>query len=664
MYDYDFNHRADYTDGASDTFVGGDGADWAYGGGGNDTYDMGAGADYVYSGPGDDVIKGGDGDDQLRGGAGKDVIEGEAGDDNIWGDDGDDLLKGGTGIKGLCTIWGGLGNDTIYNAQEGGNVYTGDGSGVNDKDTGPNTVYGYAGDQNFYTGSNGPDVMHLGSGNDIVYGYAGDDVIELGDGKNTAHGDAGNDTITGGKDADVIYGDAGDDTLSGAAGRDILEGDAGNDTLSGGPDDDSLEGGAGDDVMDGGLHADRFDGQDGFDTVTYAGRTEPITVKENGNFTDGGTADISSRPGYENYRDYVNYDVERIVGGSGNDSISIGATARKGTATLEGGPGNDTLVTRSPSTVPTTLVGGPGDDTLQGGDGADVFVQGSAPDGADDVRGGGGDDTVDYSRRPANTAYVTLDDVANDGGVGERDNIHKDVEKALGAVGGVRPTPKASVGAARVNEGAAGAKTAAKVAVTLSSATDVAVKVPWSVVSGTATAGKDFVAASGAVTIPAGATSAQFAVTVLGDNTDEVDEYATVKLGSPTGATLGTSSSRLTIADDDAAPKVSIRSAAVAEGKAGRKTPLTFTVNLSAASGKTVTVTVTTSNGSAKAGSDYVARSATVTFSPGQTSKAFTVTVLGDSKREPNETLTAALSKPVNATLGTYRATGTIRNDD
>ena len=665
MYDISFNGRFDYAgDGVADAFDGGEGDDYAYGAGGKDTFDMGAGADYVYAGVGDDTIKGGDGDDQLHGGGGNDTILGEAGDDNIWGDDGDDLLKGGTSVTGLSTIWGGNGNDTIYNGEQGGSVYAGVSGTAGETDTGPNTIFGYAGDKNFYTGGAGPDVMHLGSGNDIVHAYLGDDVIEAGDGNNTVYGDLGNDTITAGSGKDVLYGNEGDDTMSGGAGVDILQGGDGNDVLNGGADDDGLDGGNGDDVMNGGTNADRFDGGAGIDTVTYADRTEPIAVKENGNFTDGGASDLSSKPNGGTLADFVNVDVEHVIGGAGNDTISIGAGSRTGTATLEGGPGDDTLTTRSPSAVPTTFIGGPGKDTMQGGDGADVFLQGSAPDGADDVHGGAGSDVVDYSARPANSTFVTFDDVANDGAGGERDNLHADVESAPGAAGGSAPKPTVSVRPVTVIEGAAGTKKVVSVPVTLSAGGNDPVQVPWTLVAGTATVGKDVVAASGTVTIQPGDTSATIPVTVLGDALDEVDEYATVKLGTVTGALVGTSSAKVTITDDDAAPKVSVKAAAVAEGKAGTKTALKFTVSLSAASGKKVTVYVSTANGTARAGSDYTARAVTLTFNPGVTSQTFAVTVLGDGTKEANETLYAVLSKPVNATLGTAKATGTIKNDD
>ena len=73
-----------------------------------------------------------------------------------------------------------------------------------------------------------------------------------------------------------------------------------------------------------------------------------------------------------------------------------------------------------------------------------------------------------------------------------------------------------------------------------------------------------------------------------------------------------------------------------------------------------VTVQYATSSSTATEGSDYVGASGTVTFLPGETSKTVTVTVLGDSAAENNETFTVVLSTPVNATLANATGIGTI----
>ncbi|MEW6196883.1 MAG: Calx-beta domain-containing protein [Bacteroidota bacterium] len=103
---------------------------------------------------------------------------------------------------------------------------------------------------------------------------------------------------------------------------------------------------------------------------------------------------------------------------------------------------------------------------------------------------------------------------------------------------------------------------------------------------------------------------------------------------------------------------------ATSEGNSGY-TNLLFIVNLSAASSAIVSVDFATSDGSALAGSDYVALSGTIVFNPGQTSKTITVQVIGDTNIESHENFYVTLSNPVNASLGTInKVTGSIFNDD
>src|SRR5437764_5013275 len=110
-------------------------------------------------------------------------------------------------------------------------------------------------------------------------------------------------------------------------------------------------------------------------------------------------------------------------------------------------------------------------------------------------------------------------------------------------------------------------------------------------------------------------------------------------------------------------PTLSINNVSANEGNSGT-TPFTFTVTLSAASASTVTASFATSNGTATAGSDYVANSGVVTFTPGQTTQTITVSVNGDTTVEANETFLVTLSAPTNATLAVAQGTGTIVNDD
>ncbi|MGE5273553.1 MAG: Calx-beta domain-containing protein [Verrucomicrobiota bacterium] len=110
-------------------------------------------------------------------------------------------------------------------------------------------------------------------------------------------------------------------------------------------------------------------------------------------------------------------------------------------------------------------------------------------------------------------------------------------------------------------------------------------------------------------------------------------------------------------------PAVSIAGASVTEGNTGNAT-LSFPVTLSAASPQTVTVAFATSDGSATAPGDYAPANGTLTFKPGEKAKSVSVSVVGDTTVETDETLSVTLSGPVNATIATASATGTIKNDD
>jgi hypothetical protein len=77
-----------------------------------------------------------------------------------------------------------------------------------------------------------------------------------------------------------------------------------------------------------------------------------------------------------------------------------------------------------------------------------------------------------------------------------------------------------------------------------------------------------------------------------------------------------------------------------------------------------VTVNYATANGTATAGSDYVAQTGTLTFTPGQTSRTTNVTVNGDTTVEPNETFVVNLSGPSGATIADGQGQVTITNDD
>jgi hypothetical protein len=111
-------------------------------------------------------------------------------------------------------------------------------------------------------------------------------------------------------------------------------------------------------------------------------------------------------------------------------------------------------------------------------------------------------------------------------------------------------------------------------------------------------------------------------------------------------------------------PELSIDDPVIAEGNAGTKV-LDFTVRLSKPAETPVTFSIATSNGSAVAGVDYVARTLSgQTIAAGQSTKTFAVTVNGDTTAESNETFKAVVSAVAGAVVADDTGIGRLVNDD
>ena len=202
--------------------------------------------------------------------------------------------------------------------------------------------------------------------------------------------------------------------------------------------------------------------------------------------------------------------------------------------------------------------------------------------------------------------------------------------------------------------------------VTLSVASEDTVGVTWTATAGgvsdTADTGDLAGSLTGTLTFSPGDISKTFTVSTAEDTTDEAAETFTVTLSGPTNATLGDGTGTGTITDDDGAPSLSVADAAAAEGS-----DVSFTVTLSAASGKTVTVSYDTSRpgGTTAEAADFTAQTnRTLTIPAGSTTGTIAVPTANDTIDEADETFRLTLSSPTNATLADATATGTITDDD
>jgi Ca2+-binding RTX toxin-like protein len=384
--------------------------DSAIGTSGGDTIFGELGADTLNGVGGNDTLNGGDGNDTLIGGLGFDTINGGVGNDLFIINEGD--------MGGAETYDGGAGTDTIRfagtSAAQSFNFIVSVVSGIERLEF-ASTTGGYA-EAVFFTNNIGTLPSNLevvgssiqnivtmapfsaASGLSVnLSGYVltnwgSNDLFQL-------IGNDNPDNVTGTSAYDYIDGGGGNDTLNGGGGNDTIIGNLGVDTVNGGAGNDSVNYflGDGNGVMDGGADSDFLAVHDGAGAgilnVTWNGsgltvvsgnsvtNIEAISANLGGgvdwliyNATEAVTVNLfaATASGFSSINN-----VERVVGGSGDDSLSGNASDNR----LDGAGGND------------SLSGGGGIDTLIGGDGDDA-IEGAS--GNDSINGGAGDDTISW----------------------------------------------------------------------------------------------------------------------------------------------------------------------------------------------------------------------------------------------------------------------------
>ena len=484
-----------------------------------------------------------------------------------------------------------------------------------------------------------------------------------------------------------LKGTAGADTISGLGGRDHLYGGDGNDTLFGGAGDDAMHGDAGADIMYGGAGNDDYYVDDVNDFISET--TVP-------GVDDGGNDRVYSTVSYT-----LSPFLERLV--LLESAVAISAT---GNAQVNSIVGNSNA---------NIISGGGGKDTLTGGLGADTFVLGPAnaantvtitdfaaedkfgitasdyglSQGNGLVDNGSGTLVLDptwfatvtgtqgtvagHGQFLYNTTTRTVTWDPDGSGAAAGIALAKLQAGAVVtadnfAISGATSTPVVgdiSITDVTIAEGDSGTKTAT---FTVSHTGTAAFSVDYATADGTATAGSDYVATSNTLNFAAGSGAAQsqtVSVTISGDTTVEPNETFFVNLLNATGGgTIVKSQGLGTIANDDAVGNISIGDVTIAEGNAGTSIA-TFTVSRTGGNAA-FDLTYATADGTATAGSDYVAQpTGTVSFAAGDLTKTISVTINGDTTVEPNETFFVNLLSATNGgTIVDAQGLGTIANDD
>jgi hypothetical protein len=240
--------------------------------------------------------------------------------------------------------------------------------------------------------------------------------------------------------------------------------------------------------------------------------------------------------------------------------------------------------------------------------------------------------------------------------------------------------PSVTVNDVSVSEGRAGETVNAVLSVKLSIASSLPVKVDYATADGTATAGADYMAASGTLSFNPGETTKTITVLVQGDTLNEPDEKFFVNLSNAQNATISDSQGICDVLNDDT-PTVQFSGGSYQINEGANNTqqgfasllvevtragdvsnPATVKYISSDQSGGNECDAVT---GHASQRCDYTLVAGTLRFAAGETVKTISVPVINDGYKEGSELFSLKLQKPEGAEFGVNnQAVVTITDDD
>ncbi|HMC68008.1 MAG TPA: Calx-beta domain-containing protein, partial [Mycobacteriales bacterium] len=166
---------------------------------------------------------------------------------------------------------------------------------------------------------------------------------------------------------------------------------------------------------------------------------------------------------------------------------------------------------------------------------------------------------------------------------------------------------------------------------------------------------------SGTLVFPAETTDPQFiTVEVVGNLRHQPTHPFFVRLANPVEALIDGLDAEADIVDDDPIPTMSVSDVTVGESVTGTVNAV-VNVTLSNDTDDVVTVNYTTVAGTALDGADYTGASGVLTFAPGVTTQAITLSINPDtSMAEGLETFYLDITGAANATIGKSRGVVTI----
>jgi beta-glucanase (GH16 family) len=202
--------------------------------------------------------------------------------------------------------------------------------------------------------------------------------------------------------------------------------------------------------------------------------------------------------------------------------------------------------------------------------------------------------------------------------------------------------------------------------VSLSAASDQIVSFSWSTSDGTAKAGDDYIAVTDSILVfQPGETTKNIAVKIVNDIFYESDEIFYVTAVNAKNGNIVKNRATVTITNDDAQIPV-FNVAANTKVTEGNITVVAkVTVALTESFNQEVSIKWSTSDGTARAGTDYVAVSGqSLVFAPGEKLKYIEVQIIGDQILEFTKSFNVKIEEVTNALVGNTDDIVTITDDD
>ena len=477
----------------------------------------------------------------------------------------------------------------------------------------------------------------LTAGSDKKIGTDKADAIKSQAGDDTLTGLSGNDTLWGGIGTDSLEGGTDNDQLHGEEGNDVLLGAAGGDLLNGGTDNDTLNGESGNDTLDGGTGADSLIGGDGNDTF-YVDNSRDQVIETTA--ATGGMDTVKASISYKLPEGIENLELTGLadLSATGN-RFGNRITGNQGSNLLEGGEGLDTLLGGAGD---DTLDGGAGFDTLSGGEGSDTYRVSSTEDTINEFANGGDQDKLETSVNytlPRFFEVLTLIGNAIDGRGNADDNTlegNAEDNTLTGMAGNDRllgnsgnDTLEGGAGNDTLDGGDgsddrvyySGNQRDYKISLDKDSIT-------WIVkdINGSRGDGVD-------------------------EGTDRLMNIETIEFQDGVYQPVNT------------LPRLSVDNIRLNEGQSGSKEAI-FLCTLSEPAREELTLDYATLDDTAQAGSDYVSSTGILRFRQGDTRQKITISILGDTLPEPDETFLLQLGNPSGLKLDVSEVAATIINDE